>query len=116
MKKLITTSSIMLLILSSCSKGYIPITETPPAPSGPISYQTDIGPVIASRCLGCHNTNDPQGNLTLENYSQVRNSAENGTLIQRINDAANPMPRSGLMPAATRMLFDEWVSNGYLEN
>jgi hypothetical protein len=54
--------------------------------------------------------------LLLENYNQVRSTSENGTLIQRINDVSNPMPTSGLMPASTRALFDEWVQNGYLEN
>jgi len=49
-------------------------------------------------------------------YSQVRNSAENGLLIQRINDVANPMPPASLMSTSTRTLLDEWVQNGYLEN
>jgi hypothetical protein len=52
----------------------------------------------------------------LENYNQVRNSSENGSLIQRINDPADPMPVTGLMPASTRIIFDEWGINGYLEN
>jgi len=115
MRKII--SIIVLGILaSSCTKGYIPVEETSPIPSGLISYQTHISPIIYTRCISCHSGSNPNGNLRLENYDQVRNASENGTLIQRINDAANPMPTSGLMSASTRALFDEWVSGGFIEN
>jgi len=115
MKKIIYTS-ILILMMSSCSEGYIPIDEATTIPTGPITYQTHISPVISSRCISCHGGNDPQGGLLLQTFNQVRNSTENGTLIQRINDPADPMPTTGLMPASTRALFDEWVNNGYLEN
>ena len=78
--------------------------------------QTHISPIISSRCISCHSGNNPQAGLLLENYNQVRNSSENGLLIQRINDPADPMPVTGLMPLSTRVLFDEWSNNGYLEN
>lgn len=115
MKKIIRTSFLMILI-SSCSEGYIPIEEMTQIPSGPVTYETDISPIISSRCISCHSGNNPQVGLLLENYNQVRNSSENGLLIQRINDPADPMPATGLMPTSTRALFDEWVNNGYLEN
>lgn len=105
--------------LTNCTTGFVPedVTPTPPTnPSNIVTYQTQVSTVIANHCISCHGGSNPQGNLLLENYNQVRNAAENGTLIQRINDAADPMPTSGLLPAPTRTLFDEWVQNGYLEN
>ena len=106
--------------LTNCTKGFIPeddIIPTPPTNQGDtVTYQTHISAVISNSCINCHGGSNPQGNLLLETYTQVRNAVENGTLIQRINDAADPMPTSGLLPAQTRALFDEWVQNGYLEN
>lgn len=106
-------------ILTSCTKGFIPeddITPTLPTNQGDtVTYQIHISTVISNSCISCHGGSNPQGNLLLESYNRVRNSAENGTLIQRINDATDPMPPSGLLPAQTRALFDEWVQNGYLE-
>ena len=126
MMKKITIVYFLLLtffaatILASCTKGFIPendVTPTPPTnPGGIVTYQTHISTVITNSCISCHGGSNPQGNLLLENYTQVRSSAENGTLIQRINDPTDPMPASGLLPAQTRALFDEWVQNGYLEN
>jgi hypothetical protein len=52
----------------------------------------------------------------LGNYTQVRNATENGTLINRINNQANPMPSNGLMSQSLRLQFDLWVNNDYLEN
>lgn len=122
MKKAIVIYSLMIAVLalsliSSCTEGFIPedITTTPPT-GGPITYEAHISTVMTTNCISCHGGGNPQGNLLLETYSQVRNSAENGTLIQRINDVANPMPPAGLTPASTRALLDEWVQNGYLEN
>jgi len=104
-------------LISSCTEGFIPVdVSTNPPTGGSITYETHISTIITTTCKSCHGGSNPHGNLLLENYNQVRNSAESGTLIQRINEVANPMPPSGLMPTYTRALFDEWVQNGYLEN
>lgn len=123
MKKTIVIYSLMIaifafILISSCTQGFIPVEEIDPTlPTGDtITYETHISTVMSISCISCHGGSDPQGNLLLETYSQVRNSAENGTLIQRINDVANPMPPAGLIPTSTRALLDEWVQNGYLEN
>jgi hypothetical protein len=112
---------IVGVLLSNCTKAYIPKdTESnlSPAINGTdtIKYQPHISFAISNNCIGCHGGSNPQGGLSLENYNQVRNSTENGMLIQRINDASDPMPPSGLLPSQTRLLFDRWVQNGYLEN
>ena len=112
---------IVGVLLSNCTKAYIPEDTGSGLPPGinatdTIKYQPHISILISNNCIGCHGGSNPQGGLSLENYNQVRNATENGTLVQRINDAADPMPTSGLLPAQTRVLFDKWVQNGYLEN
>ncbi len=106
-------------LISSCTKGYIPediAPITPPSATDSITYQSHIAQVVSTHCLSCHSGTNPQGNLQLESYNQVRQATETGTLIQRINDAADPMPTSGLMSAENRALFDQWVQNGFPEN
>ncbi|MDG1176589.1 MAG: hypothetical protein P8N07_12470 [Flavobacteriales bacterium] len=109
---------IIISIITSCTKGYIPEDIEPPTniASDTITYDSHINNIVSLNCRGCHSGTNPQGNLLLENYNQVRNSAETGTLIQRINDVPNPMPTTGLMPTQTRSIFDSWVNNGFLEN
>ena len=106
MRKIIPISILMILI-SSCSEAYIPIEETTQIPTGPVSYQTDISPIITSRCINCHSGNAPQGGLLVQSYDQVRNATENGILIQRINDPSEHMTATGFMPASPRALCDQ---------
>lgn len=104
-----------LLLMNSCTEAIIPedeatvITET-------VTYDEHIQSIVFNSCLTCHGSVNPSANLSLTTYSQVKNATQNGTLIQRINDASNPMPQSGLMSAEQRAYFDKWVTDGYLEN
>ena len=113
-----TFGLIIISVMTSCTKAFIPEEEisTTTVTNDTITYVTHIQSIVSNNCLSCHSGSTPQGNLLLENYNQVRSASENGTLIQRINDASNPMPTAGLMPSSTRAVFDEWVQNGYLEN
>ena len=107
-----------MILFSGCTQSIIPgeyIESTIPIDSI-VTYENQIRSIISQNCITCHSGSNPNGNLRLENYNQVRNASENGTLIQRINDAANPMPTSGLMSVSTRVLFDEWVNNGFIKN
>jgi len=111
-------SVVVMILFSGCTQSIIPgeyIESTIPIDSI-VTYENQIRSIISQNCITCHSGSNPNGNLRLENYNQVRNASENGTLIQRINDAANPMPTSGLMSASTRALFDEWVKGGFIEN
>ena len=113
MKKIIY-SALTVMLMVSCSTAEIPLVEVPDGVT--VTYDKDIQPIVFNSCLTCHSSVNPAAGLTLETYVQVRTSAENGNLIQRINDAASPMPLSGLLPADQRALFDKWVTDGYLEN
>ena len=105
-------------LLVGCTSGYIPqeIEPNPSFTSSKITYEANIKTLISNNCISCHSGINPQGNLLLENYNQVRISAESGALIQRINDVSNPMPTTGLMPLSDRLLFDSWAQNGYFED
>lgn len=104
--------SIMLLGIS-CTTAEIPLAEVPVDRT--VTYTQDIQPIIFNNCLTCHSSVNPANGLILETYQQVKNSAQNGTLIARLNDAANPMPQSGLLTADKRALFDKWKVDGYIE-
>lgn len=109
--------TVVVGVLIQCSKSYIPLDTVPSGSTNDtITYTAHIEPLITSSCLGCHSGTIPQGNLGLESYTKVRNATENGTLLSRVNDASNPMPPAGLLTTQSRILFDQWVQNGYPEN
>lgn len=101
-------------MMISCTTAEIPLTGQVPITRN-ITYTQDIQPIIFNNCLTCHSSVNPRNGLILETFIQVKNSAQNGTLIARMNDAANPMPQSGLLTADKRALIDKWRTDGYLE-
>lgn len=119
MKKIYALFALALLfttlLMNSCTEAIIPVEETTVI-TETVTYDQHIQPIVFNSCLTCHGNVNPSANLSLTNYSQVKNSTQNGTLIQRINDASNPMPQSGLMSAEQRAYFDKWVTDGFLEN
>ncbi|MCT4665079.1 MAG: hypothetical protein N4A45_07590 [Flavobacteriales bacterium] len=114
MKKYYTIIPIVLISLS-CTKGIIP-EDDQVVIEEKVTFEKHIKPVVFNRCLTCHGSVNPSANLTLETYDQNKVSAENGTLIERINDAQNPMPPNNLLPANTRALFNKWKQDGFLKN
>lgn len=78
------------------------------------TYLARIQPIIQNNCLSCHSAVGGEF-PALETYSQVRNSAELGNMICRIDDQScgSVMPQSGRMPQANIDAIKKWVSNGF---
>lgn len=105
--------SIIAILLINCTTAEIPLVDIPTDRT--ITYSQDIEAIIFNNCLTCHSSVNPRNGLILETYTQVKNSAQSGSLISRMNDAANPMPQAGLLTADKRALIDKWKADGFLE-
>lgn len=116
--KLIIGVCVIMYFMNSCTKAFIPEEEDPTTIQieETITYEKNIQPIIQNNCLTCHGSVNPSANLTLETFTQVNNAAQSRNLIQRLNNATNPMPPSGLLPAEQRALFDKWVQDGFLKD
>ena len=80
-----------------------------------ISYTNDIQPIVKNFCTTCHAGKNPEGDLVLTSYADVRKHLEKGNLLKRINDTEDPMPPSGRIPKYMRRMFKLWAENGYVE-
>ena len=118
MTKQVTLAVLILLLLQGCTTAIIdegdpsllpPITRT-------ITYESDVESIMINNCITCHAGPAPNAGLDLSNYQNTRSSTEMGNLIQRMNNAANPMPPSGLVSPELRQIMDKWVTDGFLEN
>lgn len=105
---------IILLLFSSCTTAILDEGEVEPI-NETITYEGHVKNIITNYCITCHGTVAPSADLDLSTYNALKNATENGNLIQRVNDVANPMPPNGLMPAQTREILNKWVIDGYLE-
>lgn len=104
-----------LIFLNSCTTAEIPEETTAPI-TATVKYNPDVEAIMFNNCLNCHGAQNPSAGLSLTTYQLVRASTENGNLIQRMNNAANPMPPSGILSGETRAIMNKWVGDGYLEN
>ena len=83
-----------------------------------ISYSADIEPIMVTQCVSCHSGTNPDGNVGLENHSEVQFSAENGSLygcVTNTNDF-NIMPPAGALFQCDIDKIDAWIKAGMPNN
>lgn len=66
--------------------------------------------VFAASCVSCHRAGNALGGLDITNPVQARNLRTD--IYARMNDAAAPMPRSGLLAFQRRELVRIWMQGG----
>ena len=61
---------------------------------GAVDFATDVHPILASRCLGCHSGATPQGGFSLATREGALKSK--GEIVARVRgEAGLPMPPTG---------------------
>lgn len=114
----ILTLGLFLIGCSSSSEPEMIIAgEGGSETSAKITYDKDVKTIIDNSCATsrCHDSSNPAAGLSLTNYSQVKSITSGDVLIERINNASDPMPASGRLPAPTRAIIEKWKTDGLLE-
>jgi hypothetical protein len=112
---------ITLIILNSCSNDNEDDLTTPVSPSDPdepitvITYKDDVKNIMSNNCITCHAAGGSQEVYPLETYNQVKNAALSGKLYNRMTNASNPMPPSGILPGTVTKIIEDWINDGLLE-
>ena len=80
-----------------------------------VSYSQDLKPIFNNFCVGCHNSANASGGISLDAYTGVRTVAENGRLIGSITWAAayQNMPQGGAKLDDCKIsLIQAWINQG----
>ena len=83
------------------------------------SFSTDIEPILATYCLGCHSGATPLGNLDLTTYDNVKTVVDIGTLwgVINWNVGFTPMPQGGAkLPQCAIDQIESWINDGAPNN
>lgn len=92
----------------------------------PVSFESDVAPIIRENCLNCHGANNPRGNLRLDTYANMGRGGQSGPLLlPRIPQRSHIMARittdndQARMPKGGDRLSDEqiniigrWIAGG----
>jgi hypothetical protein len=84
-------------------------------------FDSRIAPILARRCLGCHNGSDKKGGLDLTSRNAALAGGESGEvivagkpddslLVERID--GDEMPPKKPLPADEKRLLREWIAGG----
>ena len=101
---------IIIGIIFSCeSNTYEEISEKNENPT----YNTSVKSIIDNNCLSCHGSSGGEF-PTMETYLQVKDAAQNGSMICRIDDQScgSVMPQSGRMQQTKINTIKNWTLNG----
>jgi hypothetical protein len=116
LKNIITV--LLLLVFASCTNDKQSDLEVI-ACVDTFTYSECVKTIIEENCLICHHSGaNALGPFPLETYEQVRDKAENGNLLTRIQlpDGANGiMPQVGKMPQTKIDAILTWVAEDFTE-
>lgn len=83
------------------------------------TYIDDVKPIISANCVTCHNSSpNAFGPFPLETYEEVKDKAENGPLLFRIqlpDGDVDIMPKPGKMPQNKIDVIVSWANDGFVE-
>ena len=91
------------------------------APADEISFDQQVAPLLASRCLRCHNASEKKGGLDLQREAAARVGGESGSVItagrpeksllwDRI--VADEMPPKQPLSPHEKEIVRQWISDG----
>jgi hypothetical protein len=92
-----------------------------PTPAAAARFDSQIAPLLAARCLGCHNASEKKGGIDLTQQAAVLVGGDSGLALvagnanesllwQRIRD--DEMPPKQPLAAADKALVREWITGG----
>ncbi|HZL91732.1 MAG TPA: DUF1553 domain-containing protein [Pirellulaceae bacterium] len=108
------TWQLAALILSVVPAGWSVAQQSP-------EFDRDVAPILATRCLDCHNSADKKGNLDLSRADSAKAGGDSGAVLvagkpddsflwQRID--AEEMPPKKPLPAKEREVLKSWIASG----
>lgn len=82
-----------------------------------IRYSVEVKKILQDNCYTCHLPGGSSySGIPFETHAQLRAVALDGKLVDRINNAAAPMPQTGLMDKCSREKLEAWVKAGAPNN
>lgn len=82
------------------------------------SFTDTIEPILNTHCLSCHSNNWAAGGYSYEGYNNVKESADDGSLIGSITSTNNyqPMPIDYELDQCSVDLIEQWIEDGGQNN
>ena len=120
MKNVFIIFALTIFVLQSCTynneEELYPSTEE--CVTTDMSFSTNIKPVLTSACLLCHsnaNSSTIGGGIAIEDYTDVKFYADNGSLlgVMKHTSGYSPMPKGGSKIDDCKLnQIEAWINEG----
>jgi hypothetical protein len=70
--------------------------------------------VFRRYCMNCHNAGNRLGGLDITNYMEANTLS--GSILSRMQNAANPMPPAGVLDGIPQEIVRVWINSGKPQN
>ena len=88
-----------------------------------IRFDSDVRPILETKCLGCHNAEKHKGGLNLESVTGLQNGGDSGVatvagkpdeslLFQRVLAGEMPPEEAGKLTASEIEKLRQWITAG----
>lgn len=84
-----------------------------------VTFSGSVKPILAGYCNGCHSGSSPSGNISYTNYTGVKTTVDNGTLVKSVEWASgvSAMPKGGSKLSNCQIaILKKWVAVGAPNN
>ena len=108
---------VALSLFSSCTKDSIESLN--PCDTVAITYSGVVQPILEVNCYGCHSGSSPRGNVSLDNYDDVKVVALDGRLGGTVNyePGYSPMPQMrDQLDSCYLYYINTWIEEGAPNN
>lgn len=79
----------------------------------PVTYTSNVAPIMSQKCVGCHNPNGPAKNLPLDSYDNVKATVNPGNASDsRLVKAVDGGIMSGKASGNEVDTLKSWVDQG----
>ena len=88
--------------------------SAPPPSESIISYEVQVAPLLARRCVRCHDAPRPEGGVRLDDYEAARSYAMPGQATEGrlLGVVRAPRDAAHTLDAVSVDLLERWVSGG----
>lgn len=112
--------SALLYVFSSCtSRNEEEIFADINCDTENVTYSGFVLPLLESRCISCHNSQLPSGNVNLENYENLVTFVENGRFLGAIRHEPgfSNMPQGQAQLSSCQIeSIEAWIAEGFPNN
>ncbi len=82
------------------------------------TYSIQIKAILDRACVGCHKPTELNGDVNLSDYTHVKLTVDDGSLLGTIKHAVGyvPMPQGTKLSQCEIRLVEKWIENGALND